>query len=263
MLIAVERLQVILEAKDRATPVVRQAAAYFRALEVRLRAFGGIVAVFRRLAAAVDALGRTLGNALPRAARATFSLFRGGLSVVIGMVRSAIGAVFDLARAFGGMLRSAIQRVIALAQTAGKVVLGGLAASFALVTRAGIRWNLSLRDNQTALTSILGSAAMARDLIGRIFADSRASAFGTDEMLTWARQLAAFGFAAERIPRMLRTIQDTARGLGGGTDLVSRMVLAFAFVAESVVLQVLCAMMAFGGLGTWAVANFAQWWHHG
>ena len=150
MLIAVERLQVILEAKDRATPVVRQAAAYFRALEVRLRAFGGIVAVFRRLAAAVDALGRTLGNALPRAARATFSLFRGGLSVVIGMVRSAIGAVFDLARAFGGMLRSAIQRVIALAQTAGKVVLGGLAASFALVTRAGIRWNLSLRDNQTA-----------------------------------------------------------------------------------------------------------------
>ena len=78
---------------------------------------------------------------------------------------------------------------------------------------------------------------MARDLIGRIFADSRASAFGTDEMLTWARQLAAFGFAAERIPRMLRTIQDTARGLGGGPDLVSRMVLAMGQIKAKGTLQ--------------------------
>ena len=55
----------------------------------------------------------------------------------------------------------------------------------------------------------------------------------------------------------------TAQLLGAVAALVGAILLAFAFVAESVVLQVLCAMMAFGGLGTWAVANFAQWWHHG
>lgn len=204
-----------------------------RTLEIVIKARNEARAVLQSVRGELAHLGqqaKTLGGSLSTVgsvARTAFGVFRSVLAPVLSLVSSLLGAVFSLARAIGNTLLSALHSLASVALTAAKVGVMGLVGAMALLAKQGIAVNVSLENTLLGLTTMLRSAAAAQAFMGQIRREATRSVFELTDLADMSKRLLAFGFAARDVIPMIRTLGDVSAGLGGGKEVLGRMIIAF------------------------------------
>jgi tape measure domain-containing protein len=146
---------------------------------------------------------------------------------VAGSLRNLAGAAATPARALAGLAGSmaeANQRALSFA--AGIASLQAVRGIFGALADAAIGVNARLEQSRIAWTTMLGSAAAAEAMLRQLQDFAAETPFEFPELNQDAQQLLAMGIAARDVIPLLRSIGDTAAGLGRGPAEINRMVLA-------------------------------------
>lgn len=92
--------------------------------------------------------------------------------------------------------------------------------------KKGIQFDSMMQQNKIAFESMLGSAEKADVLLEKLLKMAAETPFQFSELSDASKRLMAFGFEAERIPKILTQIGDAASGLSLGSDGVNRIIIA-------------------------------------
>lgn len=237
------QLRLVLEALDRSGPGIGSALRRLRELNkeqerVRklagetARAFGNVTGItqFANLAARGFGL---LASAMMRVIALAGRL----LQAFGSAIGAAIQAVMRLAQAIGGALWGAASRVFGFMATTAKVAVVGLTAAMGLLARQGIAVHTSFTAAERGLALLLKSSTAAKQVMAALRQEAEQSAFELVPLAEMAQRLAAFGFAAQDIVPMIRTLGDVAAGLGGGQPMIDRLMIALGQIKAKGILS--------------------------
>lgn len=118
-------------------------------------------------------------------------------------------------RALGSALTS-VGATLSMSVTAPLAGLGLAAA-----TSAG-----QLEMVQTAMTNLLGSQEQAKSLIADLQQLAAETPFQFEQLVQGSRLLLAYGFQAQQIVPILKTVGDAAAGVGAGSEGIDRIIRA-------------------------------------
>lgn len=140
-------------------------------------------------------------------------------------------------------------RIVVTAQDHASAVIGGISAkSVALgvtfgtmaadmsrsaaraardVAMLGVNFNAMKEQAQVAFTTMLGDGAKARSFLGELQAFAAKTPFEFPELVRASQRLKAMGFEGEQLLPVMRDIGDAVAGLGGGPEVIDRVVIAF------------------------------------
>jgi tape measure domain-containing protein len=90
----------------------------------------------------------------------------------------------------------------------------------------GVKFNATMEQNEIAFKSFLGSSDRARKHLAKLYKLAANTPFEFPDLVMGSRRLLAFGMTARRSNGWLRTIGDTASGLGVGSEGIDKMVTA-------------------------------------
>lgn len=114
----------------------------------------------------------------------------------------------------------------AAAYAAGGIALvTGAAASAGLVI--GIKFNANMENLTVAFKNFLGTRKATVDYLETLYNIAATTPFEFPELAGAARRFLAFGFSAKETLKILKTTGDAVAGIGGGSDEIQRMVMAF------------------------------------
>lgn len=138
-----------------------------------------------------------------------------------------LGAKFDAS--FNQTLGEAEQAIA----TMGDRMTGAGAALENLLTRpilgaaeAALKLGSDFEQTQIGFATMLGSADKATAMLGNLKEFASKTPFEFPGLVDASKRMLAFGFEAEKIIPTLRTIGDTAAGLGGGAKSIDLITLA-------------------------------------
>jgi len=86
-------------------------------------------------------------------------------------------------------------------------------------------------QTRIAFENLLQSAEQASAFLRDLERFAARTPFELPQLERAARQLLAFGFAAQDILPMLRAVGDAVAGLGGGADMIDRVIRALGQMA--------------------------------
>lgn len=105
-------------------------------------------------------------------------------------------------------------------------VIEGIAASIGAAGIAAIKCAADIETMTTAFSTLLGSADAGNDMTKQLQDLAVTTPYTTKELGAAARQMLAYGFAAQDIPGLLVNIGNASSALGLGTDGIQRITLA-------------------------------------
>lgn len=176
-----------------------QAAQAASAADKLAAAESRVAAEARAAQAAIDAQGTNLAQKLQTIDKAAQ-----------GLEQSMSGF-----SALGGRMQT-----VGLALTAG-ITTPIVGAGVAAVVTAG-----KFEQAEVAFAGLLGSAQKAGTFLQELKDFASKTPFEFPELVTASKRMLALGFEAQQVMPMLRTIGDTAAGLGAGAEGVNRITLA-------------------------------------
>lgn len=133
---------------------------------------------------------------------------RGGLGALAGGAARAVGKVVKLG--------------VAAAATGVAIGTGFAGAA----VKSGLQRLEAIQDSTVALTHMLGSATKAADLTAKALKVVKGTPFAFPQFAEAARQLVAFGVQAEKVPKILQAVADSAAASGQGAEAVQGIVSA-------------------------------------
>ena len=237
------QLRIVLEALDRSGPGIGSALRRLRVLNNELERVRKLARDMGRAFGSVPGIGQfanlaTQGFKLLASAITRVIALAGRLLQAFGSaIKSAIQAVMRLAQVIGGVLWSAVSRVFGFMATTAKVAVVGLAAAMGLLARQGIAVHTSLTSAERGLALLLKSSTAAKQVMAALRKEAEQSAFELVPLADMAQRLAAFGFAAQDIVPMIRTLGDVAAGLGGGQPMIDRLIIALGQIKAKGILS--------------------------
>ena len=104
------------------------------------------------------------------------------------------------------------------------IALAGMAAAVAAI---GFQYNMSMEQNQVALSYLIGSETAARKELGVLYGLAAKTPFEFGNITDAARRFLAFGFTVDETNKFLGVTADAIAAMGGSSDLINRVVLAF------------------------------------
>ena len=104
------------------------------------------------------------------------------------------------------------------------IALAGMAAAVAAI---GFQYNMSMEQNQVALSYLIGSETLARKELGVLYNLAAKTPFEFGNITDAARRFLAFGFTVDETNKFLGVTADAIAAMGGSSDLINRVVLAF------------------------------------
>lgn len=142
------------------------------------------------------------------------------------MASAAIRQVGGALQNLGGEAEKTTQKTGILGKTMGWVgqgmsmalgfsVMGKVQQGFAMARNAVIGYNATIESSTMAMTTMLGSAEDAKNMISDLQKIANTSPFELPGLLQATQNMIAYGFEAKRIPELMTTIGDAAAGLGG------------------------------------------------
>lgn len=115
------------------------------------------------------------------------------------------------------------------AMAASESILTGLAAATAALGAFGaasIKMAGDMQANKRAFSTLLGDARQAEEFLGQLAKFASVTPFELPGLVTAAKKLLAFGFAAEDVIPIMAAIGDAAAMLGIGQEGIDRLTLA-------------------------------------
>lgn len=176
--------------------------------------------ISKRLGSAIGSTGETIGlklgtgveTAMSAPLQRTETAARKSSNRVHGVFRASLGRV-------GALSASVFASVGANAAAAAGVA--GVAAS-----AMGIKYVASLESATAAFETMLGSAKRAHSFLKQLETFAASTPFEFPDLVAASQKLLAFGFSAKEVIPTLRTIGDTAAGLGGSAEVVQQIITA-------------------------------------
>lgn len=154
----------------------------------------------------------------------------------------------SMSGAFGG-IAAAVGGVTA-ALGAATVALAGFAAF------RGIRVNADIENANIALTTLTGSAEMAKDMIEDLRNIGAESPFNFNGLQKAAKFLLAMGIESKKVIPYIRNIGDAVAAVGGGSDAIERVSLAIAQIsAKGKVSAEEMNQLAENGIPAWKILS--------
>ncbi|WP_081651676.1 tape measure protein [Megasphaera massiliensis] len=133
-------------------------------------------------------------------------------------------------------LKSSFGESLALSRglAAGIAAVGAsfLALSAKMVQAAG-----GFQQVETAMTNMLGSAAEAQNLLGKLQDFAAKTPFEFDDVTRATQKFLAFGFTADQVIPTLRAVGDAAAGVGLGKEGIDRITIALGQMAAKARVQ--------------------------
>ena len=111
-----------------------------------------------------------------------------------------------------------------------RIATVGVALLGAAVVKTGIDYNVLEQRSRAALTTILGSAEAASQMMEELNEFASTSPFPRQAFIQATQQLLAFGFEAREVVPILGTIQDAVAAIGGGEAEIQTLVDVFASI---------------------------------
>lgn len=106
-----------------------------------------------------------------------------------------------------------------------------IAALGAASVVAGVKFNISMEQNNIAMSHFLGSSELATEELDYLFELAARTPFEFQQVVNAERRFLAFGFSVDEARQALSTIGDVAAGLGGDpADNIERLVLVLGQV---------------------------------
>ena len=106
------------------------------------------------------------------------------------------------------------------------VAVAAAVTGMAIATGKAISTYAEYEQAEIAFKTMLGSAEEAQTFLEKMWDFAKATPFSYEGVQEAAKQMLAYGFAAEQIPEMLWAIGDAAAGLGGGSQTIERITRA-------------------------------------
>jgi tape measure domain-containing protein len=180
----------------------------------------------------LDIVIRTRGGRQAAAEARMVEQAYAGLGQSVGSMRVMVDAGTESSRRASSAFMSAAGASLRLA--AGYAVLRGASE----VLHSGIDFVSTMEQNQIAFEQFTGSAKEATQEMGALRAlANEIPAFGFDTFASNAKKLAAMGTPLNRINRDLKTMAETALGLGLGSEGIDRITLAIGQMRSTGVVQ--------------------------
>ena len=151
---------------------------------------------------------------------------RGIIVRIRGDATGLVRAVEQARAGLGSLVRNAEG-----ASRAVTAAVAGLGAALAGVGVAAVRAAAQHEQTRIAFENMLGSAEQAAAFLRDLERFAARTPFELPQLERAARQLLAFGFAAQDILPMLRAVGDAVAGLGGGADMIDRVIRALGQMA--------------------------------
>ncbi len=114
------------------------------------------------------------------------------------------------------------------------LAITGLAA---VGVRAGIQFNASMEQSETAFTGLLGSRRAAIEELAFLQKTAASTPFELPQITDAARKFLAFGFSVKRTNSLLATTGDAIAGAGIGAEEMQRVILALGQIRGKGTLQ--------------------------
>ena len=138
-------------------------------------------------------------------------------TITVKVAGGALNTIRNIAGTIGRVITSPLT-ILGVGVGAAGAIAGGVMKPLDL---AG-----DMEQTRIAFETMLGSAQKARSFIRDMEKFAATTPFDFPELQESAKLMMAFGFSAEKILPVLRTIGDTAAGLGAGSEGIQRMVRA-------------------------------------
>lgn len=104
--------------------------------------------------------------------------------------------------------------------------VAGLSAALAGLGAVAVRSAAQMEQTEKAFTTLLKSAALAKDFLAELERFAAATPFELPGLLNASKRLLAFGFSAQQVIPILTAIGDSAAALGMGEEGISRLTTA-------------------------------------
>lgn len=143
-----------------------------------------------------------------------------GMTGGVGKANGALTDIKDNISTIGGLLKS------------GALVEGGKALTEAVTLpliglgKEAVLMADKMHQSKIAFTTMLGSADQASAFLRDLQAFAAATPFEFPELVTASKKMLALGFDAKEVIPTLRNVGNATSGLGGGADVMGRIVLA-------------------------------------
>jgi len=108
----------------------------------------------------------------------------------------------------------------------GIAAFGGLTSAIGGATNAAFNLNSQLEQSDLAFTTMLGSAEKADALLGQLQQFALQTPFEFPDLVTASQRMLAYGFSAQQVLPILKSVGDAAAGLGAGNQGINRITLA-------------------------------------
>lgn len=149
----------------------------------------------------------------------------GKLWAVMGLDKTSYDKGLEKAKRDGDGLGSWLKGAFQF--TVGMGMFDAIKTGMRTVWDAGINYNSVLQQNSIAFETMLGSAGKAKSLLDKLQQFAAVTPFEFPELAGASKKMLAFGFSAEQIMPMLKSVGDASAGLGmTGTEGLNRIVIA-------------------------------------
>lgn len=175
--------------------------------------------------------------------------------IVVNLGLNRRGFVHGLNEAKGGVSGFVSDVTTGLARV-GLAVQGAKTVFNALANAIGapIKEAAGLEQAEVAFTTLLGSAEASLSMMNDLKAFAKATPFEFTQLRTAATRMMAMGFAADELLPTMRVLGDATSALGGGTELMDRIVVALGQMrAKSIVSAQEMRQLAEAGIPAWEI----------
>lgn len=146
--------------------------------------------------------------------------------ITIGQL--VVDLLADTARFESDMKRAArsLGKTGADLTSAGKSLTAGITLPLAGIGIAAVKVAGDFEQTQIAFGTLLGSATKAGNYLKELADFAKKTPFEFSDLVDASKRMLALGFSSTQIIPTLRTIGDAVAGLGGGKEMIDRVVLA-------------------------------------
>lgn len=115
---------------------------------------------------------------------------------------------------------------VALGQIVASAAIGAITTGLRALGETMVGYNARMEQARIGFTSLLGSADAAAVFVGQLQDFAAKTPFEFPQLQDAAKKFLAFGFAAKDVIPSLTAVGDAVAALGGGTEVVDRVVMA-------------------------------------
>ena len=206
--------------------VIDNATKQINGVSAALKSVGGTAG---GLGSQMSSITGLIGGGWTAVAAVVLNVVVGAYKILFDVWKTVFETAIKIVENVIGVLESLATKAIQVAGVIGGVLL----AAFSGVAYEAVKMAGNFEQSTMAFTTMLGSAKEAGVFLKQLQDFAAKTPFQFTDLVPATQKLMAFGFATKEIIPTLTGIGDAVSGLGGGTDVLNRVIMVFGRIKAS------------------------------